>query len=484
MLHNPTDKPWLVLKFGGTSIGKFLNAMTDIIQTSIEHHRVVLVCSARSNDTKSQGTTSLLLQAAHHLFPTNDAIKQHLLLIDQIMDDHCRAAWRSIKDYSRRSQLEGDITDTCRKLHAFMQAAEIIDELTPKSLDYIISMGERLSCMLVAAALQDKGLDATVVGMEDVVERAWIQTYSKSTALDQGFYDLVSGAMALRVQDCKDRIPVVTGFFGPVPHGILTTVGRGYTDLTAALLSAGLHAEECQIWKEVDGVFTADPNKVKEARLLSHITPEEAAELTFFGSQVIHPFTMEQAIHKRVPIRIKNVMKPLDKGTVIYPTTTEVRAKPTAVTIKEPVWIINVHSNKLHVSHGFLAGVFSCMDKHGLVVDLISTSEVHVSMAIGLHNQSNPYTCHAHDMSDTIEELKRLGDVDVHKDMAILSLVGREMRSMVGVAAKMFTTLAQSNVNIEMISQGASEINISCVINKDKSSQALNAVHDALLCTS
>ena len=206
-------------------------------------------------------------------------------------------------------------------------------------------------------------------------------------------------------------MPVVTGFFGPVPGSLLRQVGRGYTDLLSALAAVGLGASELQIWKEVDGIFTADPRKVSTARLIPIISPDEAAELTYYGSEVVHPFTMEQVIRRKIPIRIKNVENPRGGGTVIHPDPdseldgagldvnvsaalsqdpidlnnvfADARKKlPTAVTIKERITVLNVHSNRKSVSHGFFARIFGTLDKFGVVVDLISTSEVHVSMAI------------------------------------------------------------------------------------------------------
>lgn len=235
-------------------------------------------------------------------------------------------------------------------------------------------------------------------------------------ALPQEFYDSLAVALGERLKQCGARVPVVTGFFGPVPGSLLRQVGRGYTDLCSALLAVGLEASELQIWKEVDGIFTADPRKVPTARLIPVISPDEAAELTYYGSEVVHPFTMEQAIRCKIPIRIKNVENPRGGGTVIHPdpeadelaspTTlshvvpepvslaalhklalaTEASQRkrlPTAVTIKEHIVVLNINSNRKSVSHGFLAGIFSTLDKFGVVVDLISTSEVHVSMAIG-----------------------------------------------------------------------------------------------------
>ena len=270
---------------------------------------------------------------------------------------------------------------------------------------------------------------------------------------------------------CEDRVPVVTGYFGAVPGGLIDgEIGRGYTDLCAALIAVALEAEELQIWKEVDGIFTADPTKVPTARLLPTITPSEAAELTFYGSEVIHHLTMDQVIHAKPPIklRIKNVKNSRGAGTIILPDpipppgqlrhsrsssalllARKTPKRPTAVTIKDKITVINVHSNKRSISHGFFAKVFSILDKQQLSVDLISTSEVHVSMAI--HSPSIP----PEQMRKAKEELEDCGEVSILDKMAILSLVGAEMKNMVGVAGKMFSTLGEHNVNIEMISQGS-----------------------------
>jgi aspartate kinase len=187
------------------------------------------------------------------------------------------------------------------------------------------------------------------------------------------------------------------GFFGVLDTSILDSIGRGYSDLTAALLAVGLKASELHIWKTVDGVFTADPSLVPTALQLATLTPHEAAELTYYGSQVIHPFTMQQVIQAGIPIRIRNSFNKYGGGTLIDPHVQTSRCSPvpegrsklaTAITVKDPVIVINVQSNKQLHSHGFFAQIFSIMDSHGLVIDLISTSQVHISMA--LHTE--PYS--------------------------------------------------------------------------------------------
>ncbi|WFD03612.1 aspartate kinase [Malassezia obtusa] len=556
--------PWIVQKYGGTSVGKFLSTIIDTISPSYqETNRIVIVCSARSGKTKALGTTNLLLKASSEAMSTAASnqgsqspmssgvmtpvsssaasLSQQLSRLDvapsqpfdptvqQILDDHLEAARTSVTNDVLRADLERDITEECERLRSILQAARVLHEVSPRSRDIIMGIGERLSCRIVTAALKDKGQAAELVTLDTIVDELDPDSYRAQSCvedagyLDQSFYDRLSVALATRIKQCSG-IPVVTGYFGYVPGSLLSQVGRGYTDLCAALCAVGLQADELQIWKEVDGVFTADPRKVPTARLVPAITPEEAAELTYYGSEVIHPFTMEQAIKKSVPIRIKNVENPTGCGTVIFPdhadahNTTDVRRDPfvdghveqppspgvptstgapspalpsgatqpilplankkrrlpTAVTIKDNIIVLNVHSNRKTISHGFFARIFGTLDRYGVVVDLISTSEVHVSMAMTA--EIKPRT-----LERLSAELEHVGTVSILRSMVILSLVGKEMRHMVGVAGRMFSTLAEGNINIEMISQGANEINISCVIHEGAALKALNLIHYSIL---
>ncbi|KAF9167290.1 Aspartokinase [Actinomortierella ambigua] len=488
-------RPWLVQKFGGTSIGKFIENITGtIVQSYLPTNRVVVVCSARSSETKSKGTTNRLLNAAASALEPGSV--EFVKIVQEIRDDHLEAARTHIGDSEILKRVETEIQQDCDRLKAFLEAAQIIEEISPRSKDIIMAVGEKLSCRIVAGLLEDRGVETEFVNLENVIEANF-----DINSLDQNFYDYLSRVFAAAVSKCGHRVPVVTGFFGCVPGSLLTSIGRGYTDLAAALIAVGLDAEELQVWKEVDGIFTADPRKVKGARLLNIITPEEASELTYYGSEVIHPFTMEQVIRAQIPIRIKNVMNPSGAGTIIFPDAPSgvstpsgrmtpppsskvllengyqldlSRRHPTAVTIKDNIWVLNIHSNRKSVSHGFFAQIFGTLDRYGIAVDLISTSEVHISMALG--GNVNEV-----EMEKAMASLRSIGSVELMKNMAILSLVGKQMKNMVGISGRMFSTLAKANINIEMISQGASEINISCVILEAQAIQAMNVIHEELL---
>jgi aspartate kinase len=404
-------------------------------------------------------------------------------IVEAIRSDHIEAAKDKITSPEILAAFTEKVNEEMVSLTKILESAQHLEEVTSRAEDKIVSKGEKLSCLYMAALLEDRGVPAQYVDLSDV-----IKFNAPIKGLNEKFYKDLAEALSKEVEACGDKVPVITGYFGSVPGGILSTIGRGYTDLCAALVAVGTKSKELQVWKEVDGIFTADPRKVPTARLLPSVTPSEAAELTFYGSEVIHPFTMEQVIRARIPIRIKNVMNPRNPGTIIFPDAIDkidpkaplkepqlfrTRSsstvsllqgpkRPTAVTIKHNIVVLNVHSNKRTRAHGFLMSIFSILDKWHLSVDLISSSEVHVSMA--LHSESallsgggeDEYHIQDDDLQGAINELRELGTIDIAPDMAIISLVGRQLKNMVGISGKFFSVLGESHINIEMISQGTS----------------------------
>lgn len=482
---------WIVQKYGGTSVGKFSEQIVDeIVKVYSQNWRVAIVCSARSSQSKSEGTTTRLLRAADYAAEEKDYDQ----VLEKVLEDHLQNA-SLIKDSSLREKLVDETRYEVEEARKLLHASQVIGEISPRTLDSIMSCGEKLSCRFMATLLTDHDCPAQFVDASMIIPSG----FDIGNGFDAHFYKFLSDGLVSEVRKVPEGvIPVVTGYFGIIPGGLLNGVGRGYTDLCAALLAVGIQAEELQVWKEVDGIFTADPRKVKSARLLDTVTPDEAAELTYYGSEVIHPFTMEQVIRAKIPIRIKNVENPTGLGTIIYPDNiakrgeetpphppTSIERLPTmlfvgrktatAITTKHGIVVVNIHSNKKTLSHGFLANIFSTLDKYKLVVDLISTSEVHVSMALQISKETKK------DLKNAVEILTKLGQVDVTYDMAIISLVGKYMKAQIGIAGTFFKTLADERVNIEMISQGANEINISCVINENDSLRALQAIHKKIL---
>ncbi|KAF6226642.1 hypothetical protein HO173_012472 [Letharia columbiana] len=296
-----TNSTWVVQKYGGTSLGKLLDRITgEIIPSSLEHDRVAIVCSARSGTTKSTGTTKLLLEAISHATDPSLGSGERLdNAVSIIRDQHLEAVNSVVGDGSRYAsgkpakELELSIIDECERLRTFLHAAQTVGELPPRSQDRVLALGEKLACLITASSLEHRGFGAKVVLLEDIVEQAYPSDPNGPEAayeeLGPHFYDRISIKIGEKIQECGDRIPIVTGFFGAMPHSLLHSVGRGYSDFCAAMCAVGIGAREVQIWKEVDGIFTADPNKVLSARLLATVTCEEAAELTYFGSEVRGP---------------------------------------------------------------------------------------------------------------------------------------------------------------------------------------------------
>ena len=473
---------WIIQKYGGTSVGTAnrIQQIVEIVKNSMVSNHIGLVCSAMSPTEKIKGTTSLLLKAVNAVNVGGD----YKIFVEEVRQYHINEASLALADSKYLTEALSYINGCCNKLTEFLEALDIISEVSPISKDAVISFGERLSCKIVSLVLQNNGIPSVYIGLESLIDRP--KKSKQTPILNQQFYDKTSKLMAQLIYDkcsalgypSKKVVPVVTGYFGIVPGSLLSAIGRGYSDLCAALLAAGLMAEELQIWKEVDGIFSADPRKIKSATLVMEITPDEAAELTYYGSEVIHPFTMDQVIRNAIPIRIKNTFNPGGCGTVIVPegspkSPTLLRSKgPTAVTIKDNIILMNIRSNQKSSAHGFLSRIFHILDTYQITVDLISTSQVHVTLAI----PEDPEM----DLPKLTEELECLGHVTVSHKQCILSVVGKQMKRSIGVAGQMFNRLADSGTNIEMISQGASEINISCVVHESDAIKALTATHELI----
>ncbi|KAH6664680.1 aspartate kinase [Halenospora varia] len=516
-----TEKPWIVQKYGGTSLGKLLEAITGtIIPQYLDNNNVAVVCSAISGSTKSEGTTSLLLKAVELATSRDGTGREVNEVIDLVRDNHlsiCKDMQFGI-DVVRNAkvfaELEKGIRSDCEGVRSFLVAAQTIGELSGRAKDKIVATGERLACRVVVASLLSKGINAKLATLDDLVESVYTEDmYKQKLAYEElgpRFFDALAVDIGRRIEECGDAVPVVTGFFGMMPIPLLESVGRGYSDLCAAMCAVGTEASELQIWKEVDGIFTADPRKVPSARLLPTITLEEASELTYYGSEVIHPLTMGQIRNANVPLRIKNVKNPEGSGTIIYPSpspsntpktssstssltslnssdsiasfmqangyygSSQSRRAPTALTAKDSIVLMNVQSNRQKKSHGFLAQVFAKLDELDVVADLITSSEQSVSLAISSLDGLAK-------IERLMQSLEKCGKVEVLQNMVIVSVIGHKMRNMVGIAGQIFSKLASGGVNIYLIGQGASEINVSLVVKNDDAQIAMDIIHEHVL---
>ncbi|KAH7143384.1 putative aspartate kinase, partial [Dactylonectria macrodidyma] len=476
---------WVVQKFGGTSIGKYpLNIVENVVKPATCHHRVVVVCSARSTSTKDVGTTNRLLQAYQHCLGIS--LERSNTLIQSIRADHISAAYGYIKNPKLITKLVQEIEHQCEQVIQLLQATRTIGHGTSHIMDRVISTGERLAASFLSAVLSDRGISSEAVDFSDIIPS------NMHSTMDQAFYDNVACVMAERIKLCQATVPVVTGFFGPIGGGLLAQVGRGYTDFCASMISVGLRAHELHVWKEVEGIFTADPSKVPSARMLPIISSDEASELTFHGSEVIHYSAMRLAMRAKVSMRIKNVLNPQAPGTLVVDdcksaspspilSPTGSSRAPIAITSKDKILLINVRSTERLKAHSFLASIFSVLDKCNMSIDLICTSEVQVSMA--LHSQI--YPTDEEDSSDpvrkdvkiAIKQLQEYGEVELLHSRTIISLVGKQMRQALSVTGQMFSTLSENRIRIDMIAQGASQITMSCVVQDHDAGRAVALLH-------
>lgn len=520
MIARTEYRPWLVQKYGGTTVGKLLSTITEsIIPRYLKEYNVAVICSARSSASKSVGTTSLLLRALACAMSEEASWVDFDEVVDIIQSEHLLVAESLPNNGSLPSasniiqQLRENIIKECEALRKFLRATRIIGEASDRTQDRVLGVGEKLSCLVVAAALSLGGVEAEMVNLENIVQiadkrsaREQQAAYKQNPILFlQGLREGVKDA----ILQCSltGKVPVVTGFFGSMPHSLLHTVGRGYSDLCAALCSVSLGAEELQIWKEVAGIFTADPTKVSTARVLPMITLEEAVELTYYGSEVIHPLTMSLLNKEDIDLRLKDVRDPGGAGTVVYSTTPslspvqtpslaemeisrsflmtsngyygkeQAKRVPTAITTKDSIALVNITSNGKLPPQAFLAQVISTLGKHQLSVDLASSSRQSLSLAVSAYGLLN--------VSDSIEEalseLEQFGSASIVPKMSIVSVVGHKMKNMVGIAAEIFSALASARINIHLISQGASEINISFVVRAQDALLAMEVIHSKVM---
>ncbi|KAL8910347.1 MAG: hypothetical protein Q9171_004345 [Xanthocarpia ochracea] len=489
--HLPLGERPVVLKFGGTSVGKFAPEIAQICLSALKGRKIAVVCSARSGVSKAGGTTNRLLKATEYASRKESqkgSSPDYRPIISTLEAEHIDAA-RCITSPEISQRFQASVVAEFNQLGSILDTIPKIDTVNPQSEDQVVSLGEKLSSRLLAALLEDRGIPSCYVDLSDIIH------FPVPEYLSQKFYQELSAVFGQHLSRCRGQVPVITGFFGRIPGGLVQSLGRGYSDLCAALVAVGLEATELQVWKEVDGVFTADPRKVPTARLLPSLTPNEAGELTFYGSEVIHNFTLQQCV-PRIPIRIKNVLRPHSAGTIIQPDPSKSKdryqaqrpKRPTAVTVKSKITVVNVHSNRKVDSPSFLAQICKILAENSLAVDLFEKNECHVSLAVHSkdtfvrtsHGGESSFQTQVDFLQKAVTELEEYGVVDVVHGMAILSLIGEGLKRSIGIAGRLFTALGDNNINIEMISQGASEISIACVIEEREHHRALNVVHSEL----
>ena len=459
----------LVMKFGGTSVatGENIRRVADLVTDySKKGNSVVVVVSALD------GTTDSLCEIAEQAKSGNEIsirkFKQKLL------EKHSNAAWGAIQGDSIRKEVTSALKKILDELEKVLIGISYVGELTPKSRDFVLSFGERLSAPIVAGALRDLGLDAqSLTGKE-----AGIVTDSNfgeaSPLLNVTMYELKERIGPLLE---KKIVPVVTGYIAATQDGVVTTLGRGGSDFTATLLGASLAVDEVWIWTDVDGMMTGDPKIVSSAKLLSGLSYQEAAEMAIFGAKAMHPRALEPLIKENIPARIRSVFNPENPGTLI---ADKGKAKPKdvvkAIALIKDVAMVNIRGAGMVGAPGSYAKIFEVLGKNGINIMMVSAaiSEANVSLVIRRSLLGRALS--------TLE-IMLLGrglvtEVTSEDDVAVIAVMGANMKGTLGVASRIFTTVARKGINIRMIAQGSSELNISFVVKEKDGVAAVEAIHE------
>jgi aspartate kinase len=444
----------IVCKFGGTSVqdAGAMERVAAIVERRIDQKPVV-VASAMGK------TTNGLLHAARL---ASDGKKQDALeVLGGLMNLHLSEA-RKLGLAAPGDELHETIGSHFREMENIVGGLATLGELTPRSMDAMASYGERLSTLILCHCLASRGVPAELAD-----SRRFIITDDNFTRAAPVF-DLTDSAIRADLLPSVNagKVPVVQGFIGSTRKGITSTIGRGGSDYTAAIIGAALEAYDIQIWTDVDGIMTADPRMVPESLRVRVISFDEAAELAYFGARVLHPATILPAVRRKIPVHVLNSFKPDQQGTLITAEAPACANPVKSIACKKGITIVNIASTRMLMAHGFLRAIFEVFDRFQVPVDVVSTSEVSVSLTVD-------------DISslwDIVTELKKFGEVNVEGGKAIVCCVGDNLRNTPGVLHLLASAIR--DVNILMISQGASAINVTFVIDEDQLPRCLRSLHD------
>lgn len=358
------------------------------------------------------------------------------------------------------------VQDLLSQLKTLLTGISMLKELTKRSMDYLVSFGECLSVRIVAAYLSHEQVPARFY---DGWEAGFISNsnFTSAELLDSVWKDIPNVFEDYKTGVQKE-IPIVTGFIAKDKNGYITTLGRGGSDLTATMIGAALQVEEIQTWKDVDGILTANPKIVPHAHSVLSVTYEEAAELAYFGAQILHPRSMTPCRKTGTPVRVKNSYNIDFEGSLITEKHTQNITGVRAITAVEKVALIEIVSTRMLGASGFLAHIFNIFLKQNISIDVISTSEVSISLTVDAKK----------DLSGLIEDLSAVAETHVNYNKAIVTVICDAMHSS-GIVAKGFAALDAKGINPDMISQGASKVNISLVCNADDTATVMNILHDA-----
>jgi len=433
----------ITMKFGGTSVGDAdrIRNVVEIIK-SRKDKKLIVVVSAVSKVTDMLITLAVECSKGNGKETLKKIIEKHNQMLEAL----------SIE----KSIIDTDIKELNKLAEELMKSKK----LDIKVMDSMQSFGERMSSKIVAACLRNSGLKAEAFDSWEL-GLTTNKDFGNAEPLEDSYSRIKNNIKKLKV------IPVITGFIGKTREGEMTTLGRGGSDYTAAIFGSAAECEEIQIWTDVNGIMSTDPKIVQSARTIEKISFAEASELAYFGAKVIHPKTLLPAMKKNIPVRVLNSFEPSNKGTLIVNKAAKSKDIVKAIACKKKINLVHVESTRMLGAYGFLARIFDVFNEFKKSVDVVSTSEVSVSITVD--NEEN--------LDVILNRLKEIGDAKVSSNRAIVCVVGEGIGYTPGVAARTFTAMAKNNINIEMMSVGASDINITFIVKEEEAEKAVNSLH-------
>jgi len=435
----------IVMKFGGTSVEstEAIERIAGIVRGQLARRPVVVVSAM------GKTTNKLLAIADAAVAGRRDSA---LALLEELHQFH--------KKESGGLGVEDQVDAHFQELAELVKGIAVMGEMTPRATDAVSAFGERLSSIIVTARFRSLGIDAAHLDSRSV-----IVTDRRHTQAAPNFAETYRRTCNTIPPLAAKHVVVMGGFIGSTEDGVTSTLGRGGSDYTASIVGAGIGAEEIQIWTDVDGMLTSDPTILPGGYRVKQCSFAEAAELAYFGAKVLHPATVLPAIEKNIPVRILNSRRPQVEGTLITADVPRSTSPIRSIACKRNITLVNIVSTRMLMAHGFLKRIFEIFDRYETPVDMLATSEVSVSLTVD----------HFGSLAAITKEIEEFAEVTVEENQAIVCMVGDDIRHTPGVAARAFGGL--KDINVRMISQGASLLNISVVVAAADLKGAVESLH-------
>ena len=457
-----------VLKFGGSSVASAdrIKQIISIVKPRIETgEKLTIVFSAFG------GITDMLIEMSELASQGKD---KYIALYHQFKDRHSNAARQLLSD-DRFTALNMAMDENHETLRDLLKGIFLVREASPRTMDYVLSFGERNANFIISEAMRENGINAEFLDARKIIKT------NKDFGSAKVNFKLTDPAIQEYYKIHKNNVQIVTGFIGSDIGGLTTTLGRGGSDYTAAILAGALHADVLEIWTDVDGVLTCDPRKVKQAFTIPQLSYAEAMEMSHFGAKVIYPPTIQPALRKGIPIYIKNTFNPEFAGTRIHKEhDTTFKSTIKGISSLGNLSLIRLQGSGMMGVPGVSARLFSALGREKINVILITqaSSEHSISIAITDKESKIAITAISEEFGKEIED-GLIDAVKAESDLCVVAIIGEQMKNVPGVAGRLFESLGKNGINIIAIAQGSSELNISFVIEKQDESKALNAIHDS-----